>query len=823
MHTYEDIIELASVGLPAPPQIDHNIINKNTILSQNFQSALYEVLNLIEQKGKLETTTLEIRLALSNILQWLYQSPDFKDVDNKIGIIADCLSNFEGSSDISRAFLPTDSKGSITENIFSFVEGHLADEDYSKFMKGMEQFIVQGFKSKSAFSIASAHKIIDTFRKNLAKEIQSKEEMSFSFSADTKVKFSSWEIYRIFLNSMLPVALANFNLKDAIINMVSQRLLYETNILISAKVIDDFYNLMQSKSQILEKINSTLEVIKKAAEDEQEAHTQNLKEFIISLLDKIELHIYLEKYDSIHRNVNIIMTEPTEAQVSKLLHSITKEVHFNFYAVIKLLEFKNNTYFSKEDFAMYIREMNKIVVLLRNEKIAIPDDELRFFIDRILINTKSLSRFAQMANVFRTIVQDTERYKTIHDNFEECRMNKKHASALMSFYMAAMLEVDFSEQIPLPTIEEISNRIGLIYSITRRFDVAEFIGDVLLRGEVESESITDLQQKGIFLDRMMKIINRKDLEWALDHYLNLKLIYEDFPEDKPSEKPKYLEKLLSDVIDKIHEKITQNFKDVFVNNKDEIRETYRFAENKVVTLIGQELDRGRRDKIGKTVDREKLYEYIENYASDARAMYEAEVATKAISLADLYTEIQKYSRTISIVLGDVSNELDKVLHRLRIENFERAQIILGGIAMHHREGQLDFQRVGVRNLLEIMDDSPDDFDKLIRDSLNGVYGKIEVKDEMGKTREVNRKYFDDAITIIESIPKVELVQLFKNVVLNDLLKELFDAFTSSRNMAKNSRELKTALDDILNRSSDLIKLADERYGEMMGQLHGKKK
>ena len=63
----------------------------------------------------------------------------------------------------------------------------------------------------------------------------------------------------------------------------------------------------------------------------------------------------------------------------------------------------------------------------------------------------------------------------------------------------------------------------------------------------------------------------------------------------------------------------------------------------------------------------------------------------------------------------------------------------------------------------------------------------------------------------EAFDAPKLGEVFISVILIDLLKEVSDALVSSRNMAKNSMELKTALDDIFSRSSDLLDYANSEY------------
>jgi hypothetical protein len=807
----------------------------------DFKDSLIEVLTWLEGWNALEVTSFDARLALANLSQWLHQTNDFS-VDERKKILETARSYYSlsnnGSPDSSQAkdliqyFLPKYHYESLVGSVFTCVDGHLTEIDNRRFLRGMEQFLVYTMKSsinaQSFYKLGNLSLILKKFEELLTKEISTKGEMSFDFSTESgaQIKLTNWEIYRIFLMALAQILFTDKEFKDYTVGNIVNRLLFETNIDISGKLMDYFVAFLKAKPTVHQKIKNLQADLKKASEDEQENIQKQIKTLLISVFDRLELQYYLKRYDMIHRNTDTLMDESTGSQVDLLIAGIKNDPHFTIYSVFKLLEFKPTIFFTRPELTMFITEMNETTKLLTSEELQIPDDEIRFFVDRVLLNTKQLRDFGKMTSIFRANIRNQERYRTIHELLEENRMSKKHASALMSFYLAAMLEVNFGDSVAMPDIEEIANRLGSTFSITRRFEIAQDIERILRNGELDGKTTESWQREGRFLEKIQEVMNRRELDSAFDQYLNMKLFFDDYPEnaDKQTHQDT-VKKLVGDVWKKMGECIDKSFADVLNAEEDEagLRELLRYAQNKISTLIGQDLDRGRRDKTVEKVARDQLMEMVENFSSDARSMYEQERQSRAINIADLYTDIQKQTRMISIVLGDISNELDNWTAGFQegdtAKDFEEVKLILGGVAVFHRDGQLNFQATGVKSMLDLIAKTPEQYEKLILGTIQGEYGHVEIKDENGKTKTVNTENFGGALQVIGQFPPGTLLETFKAVFLSDLLRELFDAFNSSRGMAKNSRELKTALDDIKKRSSDLLKYIENRYNQMLHGLH----
>ncbi|MCB0277966.1 MAG: hypothetical protein KDD94_00585, partial [Calditrichaeota bacterium] len=356
--------------------------------------------------------------------------------------------------------------------------------------------------------------------------------------------------------------------------------------------------------------------------------------------------------------------------------------------------------------------------------------------------------------------------------------------------------------------------------ITRRFKISKFLEDCLAEGKIKGQPIDLLQSAGYFSLIVHKLINQKELEYAFDQYLVMPNFFKDYTDARP--RAEYIKKLVLEIEQYIVEVIKKNFQDLFDESDDnkEMHEITRFADTKIVTLLCKELDSRRKDNTVKNVTRAELLEFIDNFAADSRGQYEAERETHNINIADLYMQIQNYSMRVSVVLGDIRQKYNSNVEEIRtLENYidiERIPIILGGIAVAHSEGTLDFEKIGLFSILDDIKKDPTKFSKLIMDSIDGKFGNIEVKDEMGKTRKIDHQQFNGSNEIIRSFPEEKLCNVFTNVIFIDLLSEVSDALVSSRNMAKNSMELKTALDDIFSRSKDLLDFAEREYNKIMG-------
>ncbi len=720
-------------------------------------------------------------------------------------------------------FQPTSEEESFSINVFPQLKGHLNVYDLVEVIRGLDSFfnlvIQKHFDEKSKYTLLKISEFITTFTENISKEVSSKSEMSFMFSDDnSSVTLSLTEIYRAFLNALIPLYFPEFGLPPHIINSMNLRLMVETNMTLAGEVVELAYKTMNETAAVKAKKDELVNKIESGNEDEKEDASDLLKKMTITAIDKIELNLHLRIYALRH---HLAETDSPSKFIFSKLEENNKEPHFTMYALSKLLEFKPNQQFEKNEFVIYIYEMAETTALLRSEDIQVPDDEMRFFLDRVLKNTNDIEAFRSLLGSFRSALRDKERNYTLHALLQECSMNNRHASALLSFFYSAKFEITYGNKISLVNIEEIANRLGSTYSVTRRFKIAKFIEDALDTGKIKGQPIELLQNSGYFALVVNTLVNQKELEYAFDQYINVALFFDDYNDGKP--RTEYIKRLVNEIDRKIKQVVLESFQDEIaeIEHEREKHEITLYAQTKVITLLTRELDARRKDQTVKTMNREEMSQLMTQFLEDAKGQYEAEKATRSINIADLYMQIQHHSMRVSVVLGDVRQRYNSAVESIRnldnYSNVETISVILGGIAVAHREEDLNFEKIGLFNIIDEIRANPAKFQTIILDSLDQKHGNIEVKDEMGKTRVIFHEQFNGTNELIRAFTAEVLADIFVSVILIDLLKEVSDALVSSRNMAKNSMELKTALDDIFNRSSDLLEYSQKEYNRIMGK------
>jgi hypothetical protein len=824
-----NIIYLAAQATKIPNLMFDEIIHQKRAEDLFFKSSLFETINIIKDNELLDQVSLEDRFSLGNLFHWLNKKKNVKK-DKISDLFARFVKNYViDSSDerekiegLLKLFKPTNEEDSFSITVFPGLKEHLNVYDLVEIVRGLDNFfnlIIQShFSDNSPYSIFRLNEFIKRFQDKFEEEVKSKSEMSFMMSSDNSgVVLSATELYRAFLNSAIPVFFTDLNLPDVLRNHINLRLIVETNINIVGEVLERTFSKLMNVKSIRKKIDSYNDLLKNGTEDEIDNATQKFKDLITSLIDRLELEIHVNQYNNrLRLNRDNVIND----LINEQLEIYNKEPHYTVYSLNKLFEFKPNQVFTKLELVFYIKEMNETTYLLRNDPINVPDEEMRFFVDRMIKNTMNMESFGDLLRTFRGALNTPERNQTLHALLQECTMNNRHASALLSFYYAAKIENQFGNKISLLNIEEIANRLGSTYSVTRRFKIAKFLEDSLSEGKIKGQPLELLQNAGYFSLIMHKVINQKELEYAFDQYINIRNVYDDFDESVP--RTEHIKRLVNEIEKTIQNKIKENFQSIFdeTENSKDAHEITRFAETKIITLLTRELDSRRRENTVKDVTRAEMEEFINQFAEDAFGQYEAERETQKINIADLYMQIQHYSMRVSVVLGDVRQKYNSNVEDIRnLDNYsdiEKVPIILGGIAVAHREKMLNFEERGLFKIIEDIRKDSKSYKKVIYESIDKKHGNIEVKNEMGKTRPIYHDEFSSTNAIIKGFEEPKLGEVFINVILIDLLKEISDALVSSRNMAKNSVELKTALDDIFNRSGELLEFAETEYNRIMG-------
>jgi hypothetical protein len=830
MNTQANLVRLASTGEKIPVLNFDEIVHKRRAEDINFKSSLFESLNILMEKNILYEISVDRRFAFANLFHWLrkYQASSSLPAEEVIHQIAPyytdrTIDSNRNITDFVHLFQPTNEDESFAINVFPELKEHLSIYDLVDFIRGLDRFfnlvIQKHFDEHSNFNLIQLSEFISSFREKIKKEVKSKGEMSFMFDDSAQVQLSFGEIYNIFLGTMFQIYFSDLSISANLETTLIMRLLKETEMSYVGALAEAFYNELK-REPIRKKIDSGISAVESAQEDDIDDLMDELKSYLISIVDRLDLNFLIGFYDNYHDLSGLLSVKPI---IDEQLLINKKEPHFTIYSINRLLEFKKKHLFSKPELIVYIREMSETVALLKTEKFQVPDEELRFFIDRMLQNMNSWANFSELSRKFRNNLITTERNQLLHSMLQESSLNNRHASALLSFYYAAKIETQYSNKLSLINIEEIANRLGSTFSITRRFKIAKFIEQSLNEGKLKDQPLETLQQKGFFSLIANKVINDKELEYTFEQYIDV-ANYFDEEYDELKNRANYIRQIVKDIISYINERIRKEFAEVIneLDSDKSIREILRFAETKVITLLTRELDSFHRDNTVDTINREMLVSHINQYAEDANAQYMAERETQNINIADLYMKIQNYSMKVTVVLGEIrksyNEEIEKIRSQENFDDVERIQLIMGGIAVAKRDDQLNFEQKGLINILDDIRKNTENYASMIKDIISDTSIRIELKDEMGKTRHIHHKHFAKTNAIILSTNAKSLCTMFEGVILGDLLKEVADALVSARNMAKNVQELKVTLDDIFKRSKDLFGFAEDQYNKIMGNV-----
>lgn len=825
----ENIVKLAAKSAKLDNLDFNTVITEKRAEDMFFKSSLFEAIGQLRDHNYLDKLNIHDRFAIANLFHWLKKKKSIsKDKANEIfnqiipAFIDQSHDENANITQLIKMFQPNTEEESFSVTVFPRLKDHLNMYDLVDVIRGLDSFfnlvIQKHFDDESNYSLIKLTEFINLFDANIDEEVKSKSEMSFMLDdGDSAVQLAISEIYRAFLNACLPTYFDDFDLPAPVKNSFNLRLIVETNLTLAGELIELTYKAVKESKSVREKMDNLIQKFENGNEDEQEDAIDDMKRLMMSVVDRLELNIQVRIYSNRH-NLNEA-NSPSNFLFEKM-KQFNKEPHFTHYSLNKLFEFKASTLFSKNELLIYLKEMSETTALLKDESINVPDDEMRFFIDRVLKNTSDLESYRDLFNAFRSGIRDTERNHILHAMLQEHAMNGRHASALLSFFYAAKFEITYGNKISLVNIEEVANRLGSTYSVTRRFKIAKFIEDCIDTGKIKGQPIELLQNSGYFSLVMTNMMNQKELEYTFDQYLNMHNFFDEYNDTKP--RAEFVKKLVNEKDRHIKSVVLDKFEDYIneIENNREKHEISLYAQTKVITLLTREMDSRRRDNTAKNINREEMQELIAQFCDDAKGQYDAEKETRSINIADLYMQIQHNSMRVSVVLGDVRQNYNSSVEDIKnLDNFsavETIPVILGGIAVAHREEDLNFEKNGLLNVIKDITDRPEFYQNLIFESIDQKHGNIEVKNDMGKTRSIFHKEFDETNTMIKSFSPDKLAEIFISVILIDLLKEVSDALVSSRNMAKNSMELKTALDDIFNRSKDLLEYANKEYNRIMG-------
>ncbi len=462
-----------------------------------------------------------------------------------------------------------------------------------------------------------------------------------------------------------------------------------------------------------------------------------------------------------------------------------KTIHFTMYAFGKLLQApETKIRLNNQTIAMFCEELRRNIETVYSQEVLdnlpamyrqrIPDLEIRFFLNRIMTNTTSLDGFEAVQNRFREYLVDQSQLPLIHEIFIERAAEKRHASALMSFYIAALLKEELGDVVPDPILKTLAGRLSLTYSFTRRFNLFkelkklrhEYDGTHEGRETVyyngfdrqekkpsEKEKHTPLKDRPVDeqLTILYHILNNRELQWAL-RLIDEEVLFDYILTRKDHEKD--LQEARMELRGKVYKIIDDKFLDLFTDEEESEKRTlenqgvfpvayYGKYEKIRSIMIAQfiasgwdmevyELKRkGKRPMIRMTQN--ELLRSIRNIDRNMiMEQYEYKVARENIDVASLRKQTEAREELLGFVNQASKNEVAtiKAVHRLSDE----AIALLSYISTKLRNQELKVE-LGIKQLVERLKSDlghgvnrePLPLDAISADCFKGRYGKIDVK------------------------------------------------------------------------------------------------
>ncbi len=487
--------------------------------------------------------------------------------------------------------------------------------------------------------------------------------------------------------------------------------------------------------------------------------------------------------------VRIMEKTKTLSFRAKFLNTIRtyppKTIHFTLYAFGKLLQAPETTVkLSDSLIEMFCGELKKNIDTIYSQEVLdnlpamyrhkIPDLEIRFFLNRIMTNTTTLDGFESVQSRFREYMVEQSQLPLIHEIFIERAAEKRHASALMSFYIAALLKEELGDIVPDQILKILAGRLSLTYSFTRRFSLFKELKKLRYEYDGTHEGRETVYYNGF--DRQEKkpsdrelhtplkdrsideqwiilyhIINNRELQWAL------RLIDEEVLFDYILSRKDHEQDLLTarmELRGKVYNIIDDKFLDLFTDQEESEK---RALENQGVfpaayygkyekirsIMIAQfmasgwdmevyELKRkGKRPMIRMTQN--ELLRSIKNIERNMiMEQYEYKEARENIDVSSLRKQTEAREELLGFVNQASKTEVYtiKAVHHLS----DDAVALLSYISTKLRNQELKVE-LGIRQLVERLKSdlghtvgrAPLPLDSICTDCFEGKYGKIDVK------------------------------------------------------------------------------------------------
>ncbi|KAB2880043.1 hypothetical protein F9K33_06960 [bacterium] len=303
------------------------------------------------------------------------------------------------------------------------------------------------------------------------------------------------EVYPVFFEQIIREEVEPYKYSEYVVHFLYDRL---KEVGEAETVLPDLYEFsksLASGAQLRDEIKAADEMlateISKTIQLVQEQKGEALSAFAQSAIVK-ELTAY-EKLEGIiyfyfdDRRLHKAMKDTNTADLYESALRIMKDYspkikHFVMYALGKLLLApKSKVKMDESSLKMFCKETKMCLETINSDAVMnnlpaqyrqrVPDLEVRFLMNRMMTSTVTLERFEELQDQFRQYLTNQQDFPLIHEMYIERAAEKRHASALMSFYILAWLAHDIGDVFPDPLIKVLAGRLSLTYSFTRRINL----------------------------------------------------------------------------------------------------------------------------------------------------------------------------------------------------------------------------------------------------------------------------------------------------------------------------------------------------------------
>ncbi|HNC47572.1 MAG TPA: hypothetical protein PLH27_01185 [bacterium] len=307
------------------------------------------------------------------------------------------------------------------------------------------------------------------------------------------------DVYPVFFKSIIRDAIETYGFSDYVVDFLYDRL---KEVGESETVLPDLYDFtksLQANAELTKEIQDadkslkteiqkTLQIVQQQKGESLSENAQNAIVRELTAYEELEGLIYY--YFDERRLFKIMTDTKTVSLFEKTLDIVRsyspKMKHYVMYAFGKLLgAVKNNVEVDEAVVEMFCREIKLDIETINSDKVMqnlpaqyrarVPDLEVRFVFNRMMSNTASLEGFERVHDLFRAYLTDQTDFPLIHEMFIERAAEKRHASALMSFYVAALLVHELGDIVSDQLIKVLAGRLSLTYSFTRRLTLFQEI------------------------------------------------------------------------------------------------------------------------------------------------------------------------------------------------------------------------------------------------------------------------------------------------------------------------------------------------------------